>query len=160
MARIGLIGCSKTKLAHAAPAADLYQGQLFKLCRRWMEQRLPGRWAILSAQHGLVLPGQVLEPYDLAVSQMSRLERLAWGERVRAQLIDRWGERTIYRVLAGYDYVHALDGLPMVENPIRHWTEQRRWAGMRKPQMGIGVLTRHIKAEVAGHYTERASDVG
>ena len=63
-----LVGCSKAKLRHPAPAQDLYCSPLFQLCRRWAEQHADA-WAILSAHHGLVLPDQVIQPYDTTIAQ-------------------------------------------------------------------------------------------
>lgn len=58
-----LIGCGARKLDHAAPARDLYTGPLFRAARTYAEASgLP--WAILSAHYGLVMPEQVIEPYD------------------------------------------------------------------------------------------------
>lgn len=81
-----LVGCGKQKQARPAPAGELYTGQLFRAAKRYAEQH-GDAWAILSAKHGLVLPGQVLEPYDLAMDQLQAAsDRNAWAGRVQAGL--------------------------------------------------------------------------
>lgn len=79
--RIGLVGCVKSKLGHAARAQDLYTSPLFQGRRRWVEQTC-GRWFILSAKHGLLYPDTVIAPYDLTLRQMPARERRAWSRRV------------------------------------------------------------------------------
>jgi hypothetical protein len=43
-------------------------------------------WFIISAKHGLVLPEQVLDPYDLPLASLSSPERKKWAEGVWASL--------------------------------------------------------------------------
>lgn len=78
---IVVIGCGKRKLAVPAPARDLYTGSLFRACRRYAES-LPGcnGWAILSAERGLVLPGEELEPYERKLTLKGE-ELRAWATR-------------------------------------------------------------------------------
>lgn len=67
MTGVVLIGCGATKLDHAAPAKDLYVGNLFR-ARRAYAEATGAPWAILSARHGLVLPDTVIEPYDVTLN--------------------------------------------------------------------------------------------
>ncbi len=80
-----LIGCGARKLDHRSPAKDLYIGSLFQARRRYAEAS-GGRWAILSALHGLVHPEQPLDPYDLGLAELTPQEMRAWVERVRSQM--------------------------------------------------------------------------
>ncbi len=70
MTTLCLVGCSKTKLLHAAPAQDLYTSPLFRLGRAWAEQHAD-HWAILSARYGVLLPDRVIEPYDTTIAEHS-----------------------------------------------------------------------------------------
>jgi hypothetical protein len=146
--RVGLIGCGKEKLPHAAPASELYIGSFFTLSKEWISK--PGRvdeWAILSAKHGLVLPDQVIEPYDLALYTLDYKECIKWGLRVHKQLVERWGHQTIYLILAGAYYRVALNDMPFVEDVIACWTNWRNMNGMKRPQMGIGVIKQYMKRD-------------
>jgi hypothetical protein len=157
--RIGLISCGKEKLDHAAPAQDLYTGSYFRLCKQWISKRTGehGRcdeWAILSAKYGLVMPDQVIEPYDLALSDLPRLKRERWEDWVLEQLMDKWGETVIYMVLMGHDYKHVVkSNMPMVEDVIECWTQWRRDRGMtnRRAAMSIGLIKQALK-EDRGYY--------
>lgn len=154
--RVGLIGCSKRKLDRAAPARELYQGDLFRLSRAWLEEGPGGgprvdAWAILSAKHGVLVPTDEVEPYDLALGDLGDKERRAWRERVAAQLRARWGDDAIYMVIAGADYRLAVQAMPCVEDVIGSWTNLRRLRGMARPAMGIGVIKRYLK-ERRGYY--------
>jgi hypothetical protein len=86
--RIGLVGCVKEKRDRAAPAADLYTSTLFVGRRRYVE-RSCDEWWILSAEHGLVSPTDVLEPYDVTLNDASRSERRRWAAMVLRQIDER-----------------------------------------------------------------------
>lgn len=80
-----LIPCGNAKLAHAAPARDLYTGSLFRLARRFAEAR--GPWWILSAKHGLVHPDTVLEPYNVTLQGPNREDYArVWATLVAGQV--------------------------------------------------------------------------
>lgn len=82
---IGLVGCVKEKAPAAAPAKDLFRSPLFNGRRRFVE-RTCSEWWILSAEHGLVSPDEVLEPYDRALKNAGRPARRDWSRRVLAQI--------------------------------------------------------------------------
>lgn len=100
-----VIACSKTKLAHAAPAVELYTGALFKAAVVMARMRGLPIW-VLSAKHGLVTSETVLEPYNQEASKMTRTERAAWHARVAMQL-EALPKGNILLV-AGNAYVGAL----------------------------------------------------
>jgi hypothetical protein len=104
-----LVGCVKAKLRHPAPAQDLYTSPLFREERAYAEAcGVP--WFILSAEHGLVRPDTVLEPYDLRLSKTTPAYRRAWGARVVDQLISEVGSLAGKRieVHAGSAYTDAI----------------------------------------------------
>ncbi|MBE1603724.1 DUF6884 domain-containing protein [Actinopolymorpha pittospori] len=83
--RIGLVGCVKEKATKPLPARDLYISALFR-GRRSFVLRSCTEWWILSAEHGLVHPDQVLAPYDKSLKSATRAERRAWSEAVLRRL--------------------------------------------------------------------------
>jgi hypothetical protein len=117
-----LVGCVKTKLGVPAPAKDLYTSALFRKERAYAE-RAGARWFILSAEHGLVAPDMVLEPYDLRLSKTSRDYRRSWGRRVVEQLHEAVGPITgkTVEIHAGSAYADAIrellsrDGATVIE---------------------------------------------
>ena len=111
---IVLVGCVKTKADHASPARDLYRSPMFDRRRRYAEAT--GRpWYILSAEHGLLDPGSLVEPYDVYLADESDDYRRAWGEWVAARLTRLFGSLHGHRieVHASAAYVEAI------ESPLR-----------------------------------------
>lgn len=109
--RVGLVACCSAKLTTEAPARDLYVSPLFTKSRAWVEAHTD-EWAILSAQHGLVLPDIRLKPYDLSLNGMTAADVRAWAIRVNRQIRATWDpDDCTFVVLAGAKYRAALDGL-------------------------------------------------
>lgn len=106
MRTLVLVGCGKLKLPHAAPSKDLYIGPLFKKARAYAEL-VGDEWAILSAKHGLVLPGTVIEPYDETMDQKTKVGRTFWGTTVLTSIrkILPRGERVKCICLASEAYL-------------------------------------------------------
>lgn len=105
--RIALVSCVKSKGGAPAPAKELYTSALFRGLRRYAELNAD-RWYILSAEHGLLHPHQVIAPYERTLNRMGRYDRLRWAARVQRQLRDvlpPWGEVI---VLAGERYRQDL----------------------------------------------------
>lgn len=84
-APIQLVACCATKRDRPAAAADLYRSDWFTKARAYVEAT-GTRWFILSAAHGLVKPGQRLDPYEATLAAMTPMQRLLWAERVILQL--------------------------------------------------------------------------
>lgn len=96
---IVLVGCGSAKIDEPAPARDLYSSNYFKLKRAYAEA-VGDAWYILSAEHGLVAPDEILEPYD---TTMTDVEPREWEKQVREELPQAGVETAI--VLAGSDYL-------------------------------------------------------
>jgi hypothetical protein len=117
---IGLVGCGKSKQAHAAPARDLYTGALFRKSLAYAEARCSVVY-VLSAKHGLLALDQVVEPYDLTLSSQRCSERVTWARGVWSQLCELYdlrgaaGPRS-FMVLAGDPYSAPLLSVAVVLN--------------------------------------------
>lgn len=132
-----LIGCVKSKLSRAAPARDLYTSALFTKGRAYAE-RSGVPWFILSAEHGLLAPDEIVEPYELRLSRTRNAYRRAWGERVLQQLEATIGSlpSKIIEIHAGAAYANAIRpgllarGATIVE-PLQglRMGERLRWYG-------------------------------
>lgn len=131
-----LIQCAKTKIGKAAPAKDLYTSDLFKKAKAYAENRgLP--YLILSAEHGLVRPDQIIEPYDKTLHQMPQDKRKAWADKVSLQIRAYVHEGSDLTFLAGETY--AGDVVPQIgkyfegkiNRPLqgKGIGEQLRWLG-------------------------------
>ncbi|MBX3497841.1 MAG: hypothetical protein KF889_00215 [Alphaproteobacteria bacterium] len=66
-------------------AENLYSSELFYKSRRYAQANFDA-WMILSAKHGLVRPSEVIAPYDLKLTTLSRPERAVLAQRVSSQV--------------------------------------------------------------------------
>jgi hypothetical protein len=82
---IGLVGCAATKAETAAPARRLYISDLFRKASAYAEATYD-LWLIMSAQHYLLHPDEVIEPYDKRVDRMPKSEREHWASMVESGL--------------------------------------------------------------------------
>lgn len=65
-------------------------------------------WFILSAEHGVVPPNQILAPYERTLNSMGKRDRERWAARVRSQLDLALPETDHILVLAGSRYREFL----------------------------------------------------
>ena len=72
-ATVFIVPCGRSKLAHSAPARQLYTGSMFRFCLTVVEREAALTAAsnttttsvlILSARYGLITPDTHIEPYD------------------------------------------------------------------------------------------------
>jgi hypothetical protein len=82
---VGLVGCAASKAETARPARELYISDLFRKASAYAEARYD-HWRIMSAQHYLVHPAEVIEPYDRRVDRMRKPERDHWAAMVELGL--------------------------------------------------------------------------
>jgi hypothetical protein len=104
--RLVLVGCVKSKVSHRAAAKDLYASPLWSRRRGYAESTgMP--WAILSAEHGMVDPESILEPYDRYLGKESASYRRRWSEDVSRQVLARLRELGLraVEIHAGAAYV-------------------------------------------------------
>lgn len=140
MKTIVLVGCGKTKLAHAAAAKDMYTGMLFRKARAYAEKH-GDAWGILSARYGLLKPDEVIEPYDETISRKTKKEKVWWAINVRNSIncnLLNWthDHGTNFRCdpvrfvcLAGEPYLTCFD----ISNEIR------KFCIIEKPLQGMGI---------------------
>ncbi len=112
--RIGLVGCVKKKADIPRAAKDLYVSALFAGRRSYVE-RSSGEWWVLSAEHGLVHPNEVLAPYDVTLKRASEPARRAWSKQVLLAIEERIRPRQgdVFEIHAGKEYRESglVDGL-------------------------------------------------
>lgn len=82
---VGLVACCKQKLVEPAEAKRLYVSPLFRKASRYCAARYDA-WFILSAKYGLVVPNQIIAPYDCTLLAQGKAARTAWGRAVLAQI--------------------------------------------------------------------------
>jgi hypothetical protein len=105
---IGLVGCGKSKQAHAAPARDLYTGALFRKSLAYAEARCSVVY-VLSAKHGLLALDQVVEPYEFSLAELDAAGRERWAGGIWDVIIARGHvDMSALLVLAGDLYFGPL----------------------------------------------------
>ena len=95
------------KLDRPARAEDLYRSPWFVKARAYVKS-LGASWRILSAKHGLVDPGDVIEPYELTLNEVPAAERRSWAGRVLESLTRLVGRGDKVVLLAGERYRQFL----------------------------------------------------
>ena len=96
----------------------MYIGVYFRACRDHVKRRCD-KWAIMSSKYGLVMPTQVIDPYEQSLNTTSLTYRRQWVQRVRQKIDDEFPNQYIY-CLAGKQYREALKGRPNVSFPLCH----------------------------------------
>lgn len=132
---ICLVGCGKAKLAHAAPAKDLYTGSLFAAARRYAEEC--DEWRIVSALYGLVEPEREIDPYEYRLDPKDAQQ---WGQSVANALVYDLRAIGPYEVvlLMGEDYAHPImSGLRVANVNPPEW--RCNVVGVRAPLRGLGM---------------------
>lgn len=100
-----LMSCSATKGRTPAPAMDLYQGVMYSTFRA----NAPATWpsvVILSARHGFIDAGRVIEPYEQRMTgaragemlaELAAFDSIEWPGNVRSILLA--GGKTYQQVM-------------------------------------------------------------
>lgn len=101
-----VIPCGAAKLAHAAPAGEMYTGSYARACARAASALTAagGTVLVLSALYGLTPLDRVIEPYELRMGQPGSVTGEQLREQARALGVDRAREVV---VLAGAAYTAA-----------------------------------------------------
>jgi cytoplasmic iron level regulating protein YaaA (DUF328/UPF0246 family) len=81
MGKIALVSCVGKKQHYPCAAKDLYQSTWFIKAKTYAEKHY-SIWFILSAQHGLVEPSDVISPYNKTLKSISSEARKEWAQSV------------------------------------------------------------------------------
>ena len=112
---LGLLSCTKSKQKDACSAAKMYEpSALFSKAYRYSLKKYD-LIGILSAKHGLLLPEEIIEPYEQTLKTMRKKQKQKWAIRVNNELSSKFDIGNITRVYihAGKDYREHL--LPLIE---------------------------------------------
>lgn len=87
--KLGLISCTKSKQTYPCPAGEMYQpSSLFRKAYGYATKCYDSV-GILSAKYGLLLPEDLIEPYELTLKNMGVRAKRDWSRRVLAQMDER-----------------------------------------------------------------------
>lgn len=120
---VAVVGCSAIKATSPTPARDFYRSPLFKAALAYAEARTKDV-VIVSAMRGAVKLDQVLEPYDMKLTELGKKDRHDWGART-VDTLRRWYKAPpILLLLCGDVYSDAIlhgahwHNLPRPETPM------------------------------------------
>jgi hypothetical protein len=108
--KLGLLSCTKRKQNYSCQSRKMYApSSLFSKAYAYASKNYD-KIGILSAKYGLLLPEEVIEPYDLTLKTMRKKQKQAWATQVNAQLETKLDMNSIQRVYihAGKDYREYL----------------------------------------------------
>ena len=111
-----LIACSMSKLDHAAPAAELYTGQAFKLSMK-AAKAAGADVLILSALYGVLEPDDIIDPYECYLGGLPAMDRAIWAITTAAQLAPHRDRFAV--ILAGKHYAAACDDFTNKREPLK-----------------------------------------
>lgn len=110
---IGVVACSKSKLAAPARADALYTGRTFRAASALLLARGCDRLVILSAAHGPVEASAVLAPYERTLVGARSAELAAWADDAAPRLHAMAGTEHVLAIVPE-GYAPALRDLPTV----------------------------------------------
>ena len=107
MTQVAFVSCSKLKGEHKAPAAALYTSALFRksLLAAYEKSK---KVYIISAKHGVLNLGDIIEPYDRTLKAMSRADRTVWAETTSVQLAKLLRSGDVINFYCGEEYIAPL----------------------------------------------------
>lgn len=84
-----MVSCTKRKQNYPCKASEMYlPSNLFRKAYAYCKKNYD-QVAILSAKYGLLLPNDMIEPYDLTLNNMTAREVRDWSEKVFKQMQGR-----------------------------------------------------------------------
>lgn len=138
--RIVLIACVSKKLDRKAMAKDLYTSQLFKRSLAYANKQNPDKIFILSALHYLLNLEDVIEPYNVTLSNIPKSKRNPGLKILTAIEKVEWGKKVIdflskesdlindeFIILAGQEYIKPLfNKISKLTNPLNGLKQGQR----------------------------------
>lgn len=82
-----IVACSKKKASQPLPASEMYQGPFTQLCLRAARTQVGDNNIRKSAAHGLLRLDDVVEPYDVRLTEASALLAKARDQATRHDLL-------------------------------------------------------------------------
>ncbi|HET7522324.1 MAG TPA: hypothetical protein VFJ73_03260 [Bacillales bacterium] len=107
--KIGLLATARKKLSHPAPVTEFYNSPLFRKSVQYAMAYYE-RVYFYNAKDGLLLPEQIMQPYDVSIKTFSASEKRQWAKMVikGLQQYEHPDDVTIY-LHGGYVYRKFLE---------------------------------------------------
>jgi hypothetical protein len=119
---ISFLGCSKSKRKYKCAVKEMYIGNLFKKSLKYAESLENVKIYVLSAKYGLLSLYEIIEPYDLYLSDFSKKQLFEWNVKVYNQILTQsidFNDTALF--LCGSLYYKDIKNLFKVANcPLAH----------------------------------------
>jgi len=102
--KIALLSCTARKRNESCTASEMYEPSTFFKAQKAYAEKYCDTYLILSAEHGVLTPRQVIQPYNKTLKSMPKSERQAWAKKVKLQLEQYNNINTDFVILAGQSY--------------------------------------------------------
>ncbi|TLS39050.1 DUF6884 domain-containing protein [Pseudalkalibacillus caeni] len=79
--KVGLLATARKKNNKPAPVTEFYQSPLFQKSLEYAKQNY-ARMYFYNAKDGLLLPNDMMDPYDVSIKTFTHQEREEWAEKV------------------------------------------------------------------------------
>ena len=87
--------------------------------RRYVESVYGNNYCILSAKYHVLMPDDMVEPYDMFLGKFKKQEKEEWWKITAGQLLENFPENTIYHFYAGQNYINGI--LPILQEAGRKY---------------------------------------
>lgn len=88
MRKVALVACVKHKLNIPSKAIELYNNEAFRTWIKDAQSKDVDQIYILSGKYGLLLPEEIIEPYDLNLNSQTDKYQIEWYRNVLKRLTE------------------------------------------------------------------------
>lgn len=88
MRKVALVACVKYKLDIPSKAIELYDNEAFRTWIKDAQSKDVNQIYILSGKYGLLLPEEIIEPYDLNLNSQTDKYQIEWYRNVLKRLTE------------------------------------------------------------------------
>lgn len=88
MRKVALVACVKDKLNIPSKAIELYNNEAFRTWIKDAQSKDVDQIYILSGKYGLLLPEEIIEPYDLNLNSQTDKYQFEWYRNVIKRLTE------------------------------------------------------------------------
>lgn len=116
-----IIGWGKNKKSVKSKASELYKGTSFVVRRNWAITNFKN-WCILSAKYGILLPDEIVEPYDLILNDLTNDDQDLLFKMAVKKIKKKFVNCSIFYIVAPSSYMRIgdyLSGLGQVIFPLK-----------------------------------------
>ena len=125
--KVAVINCGSAKQHKKCKAQDLYIGSLFLASQEFCKSKYD-QYCILSAKYHVLLPDDIVEPYDMFLTKFSKKDKEEWSRITAEQLLTKFPEDTEFDFYVSQSYLTYV--LPYLDKAKRVYNTYLNDLGM------------------------------